>query len=240
MTDTQKSGRATLWILVLLALLLLGIGGAFVWRQATQALVKDYILENPEIISEAMANLQKKDVAKRLSSAGGGLTKPFFGAVSGASNADVTMVEFTDYSCGYCRKSVEDVGKLIGEDTALRVVFRELPILSPASRDAARWALAAAKQGKHKAFHDAMFAAGPPSEATIRAAATTAGIDLAQAEVDAAGADIAAEIDGNLAMMQQIGFNGTPTFVIGDQIIEGALGYDALKAQIAKARKAKG
>jgi protein-disulfide isomerase len=85
-----------------------------------------------------------------------------------------------------------------------------------------------------------MFAAGPPSEATIRAAATTAGVNLAQAEADADGADIAAEIDGNLAMMQQIGFNGTPTFVIGDQIVEGALGYDALKAEIAKARKSKG
>jgi protein-disulfide isomerase len=240
MADTQKSGGATLWVIAVLSLLLLGIGGAFVWRQATQALVKDYILENPEIISEAIANLQKKDVAKRLSAAGGGLTKPFFGAAAGPSNADVTMVEFTDYGCGYCRKSVEDVSKLVHDDSRLRVVFRELPILSPASQEAARWALAAAKQGKHQAFHDAMFAAGAPNDASIRAAAAKAGLDIARAETDAKGADIQAEIEGNLAIMQQIGFNGTPTFVIGDQIIEGAQGYDALKAAIAKARDNKG
>jgi protein-disulfide isomerase len=239
MSATQKSGGATLWVAAILSLLLLGVGLAFVWKQATQSLVKNYILENPEIISEAIANLQKKDAAKRLSAAGGRLTKPFAGAVAGATDADVTMVEFTDYSCGYCRKSVEDVGKLVRDDRRLRVVFRELPILSPASQDAARWALAAAKQGKHQAFHDAMFAAGPPNDVSIRAAATKSGLDIARAETDAKGADIRSEIEANLAIMQQIGFNGTPTFVIGDQIIEGAQGYDALKAAIDKARDSK-
>jgi protein-disulfide isomerase len=239
MTDTANSGNKTLWVVAISAILLLGVGGVFLWKQATQALVKSYIIENPEIITEAMQNLQRRETANRLASAGGELTKPFPGAVAGAADGDVTLVEFTDYSCGYCRKSVADVARLVNDDQKLRVVYRELPILSPASRDAARWALAAARQGKHKAFHDAMFASGPPDDASIRAAAQSAGLDMARAEADADSPEIAAEIDANLAMMQQVGFTGTPTFVIGGQIIEGAQGYGALKAAVKKAREAK-
>ncbi len=239
MTDTQKSSTKTIWLFAISALLLLGIGGALVWRQATQALVKDYIIANPEIITEAMQNLQRRETANRLASAGSTLSKPFPGATAGAEDGDVTLVEFTDYSCGYCRKSVEDVARLINDDKKLRVVYRELPILSPASRDAANWALAAARQGKHKAFHDAMFAGGPPSDVTIRAAAQAAGLDMAKAEADANGPEIAAEIEANLAMMQQVGFTGTPTFVVGGQIIEGAQGYGALNEAIKKARNSK-
>ncbi len=239
MTDTQKSGNKTLWVIAITAILLLAVGGTFLWKQATQALVKDYIIANPEIITEAMQNLQRRETASRLATAGGDLTKPFPGAVAGAADGDVTLVEFTDYNCGYCRKSVEDVARLVSDDPKLRVVYRELPILSPSSRDAARWALAAARQGKHKAFHDAMFAAGPADDASIRAAAQSAGLDMARAEADADAPEIAAEIDANLAMMQQVGFTGTPTFVIGGQIIEGAQGYGALKAAVKRAREAK-
>ncbi len=206
-------------------------------REATEAVVRAYILENPEILTEAAAILQQREVTKRLSAAGGALTRPFAGAVAGNANGDVTLVEFTDYSCGFCRASVADVQKLINADKGLRVVYREVPILSPASEQAAKWALAAAKQGKHKAFHDAMFAGDKPSDASIRAAARAAGLDMALAERDANSNDVAAEIKANLAMMQQIGFGGTPTFIVGDQILEGALGYDALKAAIAKSRK---
>ncbi len=239
MTDTSRTSRTTLWIVTIIALLLLGVGGAFVWKQATQSLIRSYLLEHPEILPEAMEVLQKRETMKRLATAGGALNKPFPGAVTGNPAGDVTIIEFTDYSCGYCRKSVADVQKLVANDKGVRVVYRELPILTPASRVAANWALAAAKQGKHKAFHDAMFEKGPPNESSIRAAAEAAGLDLARAQGDANSADIAAEIDGNLAMMQQIGFNGTPTFVIGGKLIEGAMGYDVLKGAVEQARKAK-
>jgi protein-disulfide isomerase len=207
-------------------------------RKATEAIVRAYILENPEILTEAATILQQREAAKRLSAAGGGLTKPFPGAVAGNVNGDVTLVEFTDYSCGFCRASVADVQKLIDADRGLRVVYREVPILSPASEQAAKWALAAARQGKHKAFHDAMFAGEKPSDISIRAAARAAGLDITRAEQDAASQDVAQEIKANLAMMQQIGFGGTPTFIVGNQILEGALGYDALKTAVAKVRKA--
>ena len=206
-------------------------------RAATEAIIRAYILENPEIIPEAVEILQKREMAKRMQSAGGDLTKPFPGAVGGNPNGSITVVEFTDYNCGFCRSAVADVNRLVGSEKDVRIVYRELPILSPSSRDAARWALAAAKQGKHKAFHDAMFAAGPANEQTITAAARRAGLNMDQAAKDAASEAVNAEIERNLAMMQQIGFNGTPTFIIGDQMLEGALGYEALKSAVEKARK---
>jgi protein-disulfide isomerase len=253
---TQETSNRTPLLALLAASLLAAIGGYLLWRgtanddpaiavsgmssaerKATEAVVRAYILEHPEILTEAAQILQQREMAKRLATVGSALTKPFLGAVAGNPAGNVTLVEFTDYSCGFCRASVADVQKLIAADTDVRVVYRELPILAPESREAAKWALAAAKQGKHKAFHDAMFAGERPNEASIRAAALAAGLDMTRAAADAASPEIAAEIRANLAMMQQVGFNGTPTFVIGDAILEGALGHDALKEAVAKARK---
>lgn len=207
-------------------------------RSAIEALVRSYILEHPEILSDAAEILQQRETAKRLAAAGPALTKPFPGAESGNPSGDVTVVEFTDYSCGYCRASVADLNRLVAGDKQVRVIYRELPILAPISREAALWGLAAAKQGKHKAFHDAMFSGGRPDPNTIKAAASRAGMNIAQAESYVRTAEASAEIDNNLKMMQQIGFNGTPTFVVGNQLLEGALGHDALKAAVAKARQA--
>jgi protein-disulfide isomerase len=165
------------------------------------------------------------------------LTKPFPGAIAGNPDGAITIVEFTDYNCGFCRASLADIDRLIAGNKDVRVIFREVPILAESSRDGARWALAAARQGKYKAFHDALFAGGPVNEKSIRAAAARAGLNIAQAEKDAASAEIKAELDANLSMMQQIGFGGTPTFFIGDHMVEGAVGYDALKAAVEKARK---
>ena len=206
-------------------------------RKATEAVVRAYILENPEILTEAAQILEQRALAKRLDAAGDELTTAFAGAVDGNAQGDVTLVEFTDYNCGFCRSSVADVQKLIGADKNLRVVFREVPILSASSREASKWALAAAKQGKHKAFHDAMFAGEKPRDASIRAAAQRAGLNMAKAQADANSDAVAAEIEANIAMMQKLGVGGTPTFIIGDQILEGALGYDALKRAVANARK---
>ena len=127
--------------------------------------------------------------------------------------------------------------KLIDSDRNVRVVIREVPILSQTSRDAALWALAAAKQGKHKAFHDAMFSGARPDVQSIRVAAAKAGMNLAAAEKFAASREAIAEVENNIAMMRQVGFGGTPTFIVGGQILEGAVGFEALRAAVAKARK---
>jgi protein-disulfide isomerase len=206
-------------------------------RKKTEAIVRAYLLEHPEILQEAAQVLQQREIVQRLTAAGANLTKPFAGAVSGNPQGDVTLVEFTDYSCGFCKASVADVKKLAASDKGVKIVYREVAILTPASKVAAQWALAAAKQGKHAAFHDAMFAGERPDDQSIRAAARVAGLDMTRAEKDAVSAEVAAEIESNLAIMRQVGFSGTPTFVIGDQILEGALGHDALKEAVAKARK---
>jgi protein-disulfide isomerase len=206
-------------------------------RKATEALVRAYILQNPEIITDAVAILQQREVTERLSAVGSDIAKPFPGAEAGNPKGDVTIVEFTDYNCGFCRASVPDVQRLLKSDGNIRLVYRELPILSQFSRDAALLALAAARQGKHKAFHDALFAGGRADAANMAAAARKAGLDMAAARAFAASPQANQEIERNLALMQQIGFNGTPTFIIGDQILEGALGYDALKRAVEKARQ---
>jgi protein-disulfide isomerase len=127
--------------------------------------------------------------------------------------------------------------RLLKSDGNIHLVYRELPVLSPTSRSAALWALAAARQGKHELFHDALFARGRADDANIAAAAQTAGLDIAAARSFAVSLQATQEIERNLAVMQQIGFNGTPTFIIGDQIIEGALEYEALQSAVAKARE---
>jgi protein-disulfide isomerase len=154
----------------------------------------------------------------------------------GNPNGKVVLVEFMDFACGYCRQSLGDVDRLIAANPDLKVVLRELPILSPESADAAKMALAAAAQGKYGAFHKAMFAAGRPSADTIAAAAHTAGLDPAAAAKTIADPATQAEIESNLTLARAMGLNGTPSWLAGDQMLGGALGYDALAKAVAAAR----
>ena len=213
-----------------------GMSGAD--RRATEAIIRAYILEHPEIITEAVAILQSRELGGRVASAGSALTKAFAGDVAGNPNGDVTVVEFTDYNCGYCRSSVADMERLIQSDKNIKLIYREVPILGSSSRAAALWALAAAKQGKHDAFHKAMFSGEKPNENSIKKAAQIARLDVEIAQAFTASPEAQAELDANLAMIQKMGFSGTPTFIIGDQILEGAQGYDRLKEAVETARKA--
>ncbi len=199
--------------------------------------VRAYLLEHPEVLPEAMERLRAKETGKQLAAIADKVTTPFPGAVIGNPQGKVTLVEFTDFACTYCRRSVEDVEALVRANPDLRVVVRELPILSPQSAVAARWGLAAAEQGRYAAFHKAMFAAGRPDPANIEAAAKVAGIDLARAAKVIADPRIAAEITANLHYAQTLGFDGTPSWVIGDQVISGAVGREALAKAIEDARK---
>jgi protein-disulfide isomerase len=239
-SSTRPGNRA---LLIVLGVVLLLAGGAIGWlwhaqtgKAATEQIVREYILANPEILPQAMENLAKKENAKQLAGVRGAIEKPFPGAVLGNPDGKVTLVEFTDFACGYCRQSVADVEALIAEHPDLRVVIRELPILTPESADAARWALAAAEQGKYAAFHHAMFAAGRPGPETIKAAATAAGLDMARAKATIADPRIDSEIKRNFAFAQHLGFSGTPSWVAGDQIVSGAVGKDRLSEIIKETR----
>ncbi|MFD1951928.1 DsbA family protein [Sphingomonas arantia] len=199
--------------------------------------VRAYILEHPEIIPEAVAKLQQRDTDAVLTSNRAALQTPFSGAWAGAANGDVVLVEFTDYACGFCRASVRDIDRLIAEDPKLKIVYREIPILGAGSEQAATLALAAARQGRHAAIHRALFAAGSPSDAKSAQVIAAARLDPAAVARDRADPVVAKEIADNLALARTIGLTGTPTFVVGNRILSGAVGYDTLKQAIADARK---
>lgn len=198
--------------------------------------VREYLLANPEVLPEAFEKLQEKEIAARLANAGDDLETPFPGAVLGNPEGTVTLVEFSDYACGFCRSSAKDIAALIKANPDLRVVLREYPILSEQSVEAARMALAAAQQGKFEAFHMAMFEAGRPSPETIEQAATTAGVDLAAARAMIATGELDKELQKNNAIAQSLGIDGTPGWIAGEQLIVGGVGREALAALIEDAR----
>jgi protein-disulfide isomerase len=212
-------------------------------RKAIEAIIRDYILTNPEIIPEAVEVLQNRQRMSALGPLRESIERPFAGnGFAGNPNGDVVMVEFSDFACPYCRSNAQDVDRLIQSDPNVKVVFRELPILSPQSEQAALMALAAASQGKYYAFHKAMFAAGRPSDATIAQAARAAGLDMEAAARFAASPEAKAEIEANKAMIQKIPFGqgfGTPAWIVGDEIAVGAVGYSGLVELVGKARQRK-
>lgn len=217
-------------------LALLGVGGWFGGRMAIESVVHDYILDHPEILPQAMENLQNRQTSQQLAGVRQSVETPFPGAVLGNPDGRITLVEFSDYACGYCRKSLPDVAALVKNNPDLRVVIRELPIISPHSPDAAKMALAAAEQGKFVAFHDAMFSAGQIDPQSIEAAARSAGLDLDRARRIAASPAVEAEIGRNYDMANRLGFGGTPSWVAGERLISGAVGIEQLSEAVKAAR----
>lgn len=241
-----KTSRTSLFAFALAGALVAlggGVAGWFIGAQgvggkaATERVVRDYILENPEILPEAMERLRTDETRKQLSAVASDVTRAFPGAVLGNPQGTVTLVEFSDYACGFCRQSAADVEALIAANPDLKVVVRELPILSPESANAARMALAAAAQGKYAAFHNALFALGKPTEAALAQAAQTAGVDMARARASFGDPAITTEIERNLELASRLGFNGTPSWVVGDTVLSGAVGKDELARAIAAARR---
>lgn len=206
-------------------------------RAAVEAVIRDYILQNPEILPEAMQRLQDRAAAQQIAALRGELERPFPGAVLGNPNGKVTLVEFTDYACTYCRASIADLDALTDAHRDLRVVIRELPILSPASAEAAKMGLAAARQGRYAEFHDAMFAGPRPDAGSIAAAAGKAGLDMAEARKVAASGEVEAELRRNMDLANRLGLQGTPGWVIGDQLLMGAVGRQRLEEAIESARR---
>ena len=206
-------------------------------RASIEKIVREYILANPEILPEAMRNLERKEASAKVKAQGNKVEQTFGTAWEGAADGDVTLVEFYDYNCGYCRQALPDVDRLLAEDKNLRVVYRELPILNAESEQAARTALAVAKLGDHPKFHRALYAGGRVTPDSISAAIKSTGLDEKQVRTIAASQEVTNEIRSNLAIQQSLGLSGTPSWVIGDQLISGAVGYDELKAAIAEARK---
>jgi protein-disulfide isomerase len=234
MSDVVKGRFA--WKSALLAGLIGATVGAGAVAVGSGYFVRSYLLDNPEVIPEAMQRLQSQEEAKLVDKYRGALETPFAGGWAGAKDGDVVLVEFFDYACGYCRRSNADVDRLLAEDKKLKVVWREWPVLGPDSEAAATVSLAAARAGKFKPFHDALFALGRPSAQTVAEAQRTIGLPpglVAEVRESPAGRD---ELAKNYQLARALNASGTPTFVVGDRILQGAVGYDALKAAIAEAR----
>ncbi|MFA9201607.1 MAG: DsbA family protein [Cypionkella sp.] len=210
------------------AFALSGLGGS-----ATRA----WLLAHPEILPQMAEAYQAREARARLAGVAGDVTRPFPGAVLGNPDGAVTLVEFTDYGCTFCRQSVAEVKALIAAHPDLKVVMREWPIFE-GSEAAARMALAAAKQGRYAAFHDALFAHGPPSARTIALAAEAAGLDVAAAEKFASSPEATFELQKNADLARRLGFEGTPSWVVGDTAFSGAVGRERLGEAIAAARSA--
>lgn len=229
-------GKATRFTTVAAIVALAGAGIWYGGRIAVEQVVHDYILDHPEILPEAMDNLQQKQTSQLLAGVRSTVQTPFPGAVLGNPNGSMTLVEFSDFACGYCRQSLPDIATLIVRNPDLRIVVRELPVISQHSPAAARMALAAAEQGKYPAFHDAMYAAGQVDPQTIEAAARKVGLDMDRARRVAATPAVEAEIARNLEVAGKLGFSGTPSWVIGDRLISGAVGLGQLSEALKEAR----
>ncbi len=252
MIDRMTKNPLSLAALALVAALI-GAGAFWLFQRAVpsalaesdrgrmEVVVHDYILAHPEILPEAMQKLQERETAQQQSEAAkvvaanaSAILQPVGSAWAGNPKGDVTVVEYFDYNCGYCRASLPAIAQLIASDPQVKVVYRELPILSDESGTAAKLSLAAADQGKFQAFHDALYAGGPLTPESMAAAAKSAGLDMAKASAFAPRAQ--AEISSNLELAHKMGMTGTPSWVIGDKIVSSALPLEELQKAVAAAR----
>lgn len=207
-------------------------------KNEIKKMIRNYILEYPEIIPEAVEVLRSRQNISRIKDSQNLLYNDGYSFVAGNKNGDVTLVEFYDYNCGYCKQVPDVLARLIEEDKNLKVIFKELPILAETSQFASVAAMASMKQGKFSKFHSAMMKNKRAlTENLILKIATDSGIDEAQLLIDMEDPKIEENIMKTKYLVQNIGISGTPGFVIGNQIIPGFIPYEKLKAIITKERE---
>jgi len=211
-----------------------------------EKIVRNYLLENPEIIFEAIDRLKSKEGEQRLSSLrdnakahATALFKEAEPIVAGNPKGDITVVEFFDYHCPYCKKVKQTMVDLLKQDGGVRLVLKEYPILSKESEMAARAAVASLAQGKYWDFHLGLMGAEDLSEESIFAIAKDAGLDVAKLRTDMKTAKVEARLVETQKLGQAIGVDATPTFFIGDQPYTGAMTLKEMKEAVAAARKAR-
>ncbi|GIK80980.1 MAG: hypothetical protein BroJett024_20850 [Alphaproteobacteria bacterium] len=206
--------------------------------------VRDYILNNPEVIMEAARRFEQRQRAAEESEATAVLKaradeifRDKDSPVGGNPTGDVSLVEFFDYNCPYCRQVTPIMAEAEAADPRLRVVYKEFPILGPNSTFSAKAALAVHRQGKYLAFHkEMMLDRGVADEAKVLRVAAKIGVDVERMKSDMNDPAIAAMVERNLALAQALRINGTPSFIAGDQVVRGAVDLKALQSLIQQAR----
>lgn len=196
-------------------------------------IVRQGLLADPKILTDTVEAMRDAQYAPVLEANRAAIETPFASSWKGAAKPEVTLVEFFDYACPYCKASNPYVDRLIKEDPGLRVVYRELPILGPDSVTSARLSLEASKLGRFAQFHDTLWDAGRPAPDTNAKAAAAAGIS----PTPTGDMEVETELARNMKLAGELGATGTPLFVVGDRVMNGAVGYDTLKDAIAKARR---
>jgi protein-disulfide isomerase len=217
-------------------------------RGDIETIVRNYLLAHPEVLEEAMGELNKRQAAaeaeKHEASVANNSDAIFNsprGVMLGNKDGDVTFVEFFDYNCGYCKRAMTDMLDLMKSDPKLKVVLKEFPVLSQGSVEAAQVAVAVRMQDsngkKYLDFHQKLLGGrGPADKARAMAAAKDAGLDIGKLEKDLASPEVRATIEENFKLAEAMGMNGTPSYVIGKQVVIGAVGLDSLKEKIGVAR----
>ncbi len=241
--------RCSLRIIVLGAFAMLATFQAAAQEARSDAeierIVRDYLMREPEIIYEAIQQLQARQQAaeaerrrETLSSLGDEIFNDPNDPVAGNAEGSVTLVEFFDYQCSYCRRMAPAMQALLEEDEDLRLVFKELPVLGPDSMVAARAGLAASRIAPehYMDFHFALMNAGDLSEPTILETAEKLGIDPERLKTEMDGSEVAEAIQTNLQIAGQLGINGTPSFIVGDTIVPGAMPIAQLSQLISQER----
>ncbi len=217
-------------------------------REALRAEIRAYLLENPEVIYEAIEILeQRRRVAAQVAELAlvranaDALRNDGYSHVAGNPDGALTIVEFFDYACGYCKRAHPDIVTLLRTDGDIRLVMKEFPILGPGSVLASRAAMAALRQDpqKYAGFSDALMAFGGQfTDTVIDGLAARAGLDVARLRADMAAPEIDAEIAQTRALAETLQISGTPTFIVGDKILRGYLPLDDLRQVVAAARAA--
>lgn len=222
-------------------------GGPFTALQKNEIrnTVREYLLENPQVVVEAIEKIrsqQQRSEGQRRQNIVSARADQLFKSRSdpsvGDPKASVTIVEFFDYQCPYCRRMAQQLAKLNKEDSDLRIVYKEFPIFGPASTLAASAAMGAMRQGKYEEFHLALIGIrGAPSERSIFRLAERIGLDAGRLRADMNSATPQRVFQRNRRLAQELGIRGTPAFVIGDQVIRGAVEINRLRELVAEQRQ---
>ena len=213
-------------------------------KSEIEKIVRDYIIAHPEVLQEAMAELEKRQAAgdaEKHQAAVKSNAQAIFSSPRqvnlGNPQGDVTFVEFFDYNCGYCKRAMIDMFALMKEDPKLKVVLKEFPVLGPGSVEAAQVGIAVNMQDKtgkkYQQFHEKLMGGrGQADKANALAVAKEIGMNMAQIEKDIAGPEVKATLQESFKLAEALGMNGTPSYVIGNSVVVGAVGLEALRKEI--------
>ena len=213
-----------------------------------ERIIKEYLISHPEVLQEAIAELDKRQAAadvEKAKAAVAGNAETLFNStrqvVLGNPKGDVTMVEFFDYNCGFCKKAMADMFELLKDDPKLRIILKEFPVLGPGSVEAARVAVAVRMQDKtgkkYLEFHQKLLGGrGQADKARALAVAKEVGMDMKRIDADLGSDEIKVSIEESLKLAETLGLNGTPSYIVGTDVVVGAVGLDALRVKVSTAR----